>query len=254
MGQRPLPPPTWRAVAPSERHVLARQGCGDLYRPCGTRFPRPGRSLPPEPRVHEADSCGYRLVADVVCGDGPTRTGGDLLAGDHSRQHGKQRHPSESAVANHECGRTVGRTRVLARGDGAAGNSVAWVHGEIGVAWDSQSGAGIRVETKAAHQPWQRSTIARGATGGNLRSLDINAAGDLAITWENWKQSRGYSLALALRPAEGKWSAPGLVYTDLGISAIGSVLVQHGASALVAYGDDVRRQAVARRAYLPAGS
>ena len=147
-----------------------------------------------------------------------------------------------------------GRTRVLARGDGAAGNSVAWVHGEIGVAWDSQSGAGIRVETKTVHQPWQRSTIARGATGGNLRTLDINAAGDLAITWENWKQGRGYSLALALRPAEGNWSAPRLVYTDLQISATGSVLVQDRASALVAYGDDVRRQAVARRAYLPAGS
>jgi hypothetical protein len=128
------------------------------------------------------------------------------------------------------------------------------VHGEIGVAWDSLSGAGIRVETKAVHQPWQRSTIARGSAGGGLRSLDINAAGDLAIIWENWKQSRGYSLALALRPAGGNWSAPRLVYTDLGTSATGSVLVLHGASALVAYGDDVRRQAVARRAYLHAGS
>ncbi len=80
----------------------------------------------------------------------------------------------------------------------------------------------------------------------------MNGAGDLVLTWESWTQGIGYSLALALRPTGGNWSAPRRVYTDLQDFAAGSALARRAGSALVAYGDDALRQVVARRAYLDA--
>ncbi len=144
-----------------------------------------------------------------------------------------------------------GRSHVLATGDGTSGNALTWVRGEVGVAWDSDSPGAIRVATKPIGRPWQRSTITSDAKGGALRSLDINPAGDLVVTWENWKAGKGYSLGLALRRAGGNWSFPRLVYTDLQNYAPGSVPARLP-GALVAYGDDFTQQLVARRAYATA--
>ena len=142
-----------------------------------------------------------------------------------------------------------GRSHVLATGDGTSGNALTWVRGEVGVAWNNATANAIRVVTKPVGRPWQRSTMASGANGGALRSLDINPAGDLVLTWENWRAAKAYSLSLALRRAGGSWSYPRLVYTDLQNSAPASV-VARPSGALVAYGDDVTQQLVARRAYL----
>ena len=144
-----------------------------------------------------------------------------------------------------------GRSHVLATGDGTSGNALTWVRGEVGVAWDSDSPGAIRVATKPVGRPWHRSTITSDTNGGALRSLDINPAGDLVLTWENWRAAKAYSLGLALRRAGGSWSSPRLVYTDLQNSAPGSV-VARPLGALVAYGDDVTQQLVARRAYATA--
>ena len=97
-----------------------------------------------------------------------------------------------------------GRSHVLATGDGTSGNAVTWVSGEVGVAWDSDSPDAIRVVTKPVGRPWQRSTITSGANGGALRSLDINPAGDVVVTWENWRAAKAYSLGLGLAARWGE--------------------------------------------------
>ena len=147
-----------------------------------------------------------------------------------------------------------GHSLVLARGRGTSGSAVVWVRGEAGVAWADYSLNTIRVASKPVEQPWQRSTLAKGSKAGALRALDITAAGDLAVTWENWAPGKGYRLALALRPAGGDWSVPRLLYTDANNGAVGSVLARHGGSALrVGYGDDALQQLVARRACVESG-
>ena len=57
--------------------------------------------------------------------------------------------------------------------------------------------------------------MASGANGGGLRSLDINPAGDLVLTWENWRAARPTASVWPYGAPAESWSYPRLVYTDL---------------------------------------